>query len=85
MKVMIKAKFFIEPDGDGFHGYCPALKGLHVAGDTEDEVEQFACEAAGAYIRSLIKHDEPIPVGCDTTIYMGFPGNAERGVFGLIS
>jgi len=53
----------IEPDGDGFHAYCPALKGLHTCGETQEEALQNAKDAATAYLRSLIKHGDPIPVG----------------------
>jgi len=53
----------VEPDDDGFHVYCPALKGLHVAGATEEEALQNARDAVLAYIRSLMKHGDPIPLG----------------------
>ncbi len=53
----------VEPDGDQFHAYCPALTGLHTCGDTEEEALDNARDAAIAYLRSLIKHGDPIPVG----------------------
>lgn len=53
----------VEPDEIGFHAYCPALKGLHTCGDTEEEAVQNAKDAAIAYLESLIKHGDPIPVG----------------------
>ncbi|HEY3118720.1 MAG TPA: type II toxin-antitoxin system HicB family antitoxin [Chloroflexota bacterium] len=53
----------IEPDDQGFHAYCPALKGLHAEGDTEQEALARAEEAAVAYLQSLIKNHEPIPLG----------------------
>lgn len=53
----------VEPDGDGFHAYCPALKGLHTCGETQEEALQNAKDAAIAYLRSLIKHGDPIPIG----------------------
>jgi len=53
----------IEPDEDGFHAYCPALKGLHTCGDTEEEALSNAKDAAIAYLHSLIKHGDPIPIG----------------------
>jgi len=40
-----KVEIFIEPDGDGFHAYCPALKGLHTCGDTEEEALENAKDA----------------------------------------
>ena len=58
-----KVQVVIEPDGTGFHAYCPALKGLHTCGDTEEEALQNAKDAATAYLRSLMKHGDPIPIG----------------------
>ena len=58
-----KIEIAVEPDDDGFHAYCPALKGLHTAGDTEEEAVQNAKDAAIAYLESLMKHGEPIPIG----------------------
>jgi predicted RNase H-like HicB family nuclease len=53
----------IEPDEGGFHAFVPALKGLHTSGETQEEALQNAKDAAEAYLRSLIKHGDPIPVG----------------------
>lgn len=53
----------VEPDDVGFHAYCPALKGLHTCGDTEQEALQNAKDAAIAYLRTSIKYGDPIPVG----------------------
>jgi antitoxin HicB len=53
----------VEPDGKEFHAYCPALPGLHTSGDTPDEALSNARDAASAYIESLLKHGEPIPLG----------------------
>lgn len=52
----------VEPDGDAFHAFCPALKGLHTDGDTKEEACRNAGDAAIAYIESLLKHNDPIPV-----------------------
>lgn len=53
----------VEPDGDGFHVYSPLLKGLHADGKTEEEaVHNFAGEIP-AYIISLVKHGESLPLG----------------------
>ncbi len=62
-EIVLAFDVIIEPDQLGFHAYCPALKGLHVGGDTADEALQNARDAINAYIRSLIKHGDPIPVG----------------------
>ncbi|MBI2908019.1 MAG: type II toxin-antitoxin system HicB family antitoxin [Chloroflexi bacterium] len=58
----------VEPDEGSFHSYAPALKGLHSCGDTEEEALQNARDAAAAYLQSLIKHGDPIPVGVEASI-----------------
>ncbi|MCH8864428.1 MAG: type II toxin-antitoxin system HicB family antitoxin [Chloroflexi bacterium] len=58
-----KIEIIVEPDDGGFHGYCPVLQGLHVSGDTEEEAVQNAKDAAIAYLESLIKHGDSIPIG----------------------
>jgi len=64
----IKINVLVEPDGDLFHAYCPALKGLHVAGTSVEGAAELACEAAGVYLNSLLEHGDPIPTGCDVEI-----------------
>ncbi|MBM3148493.1 MAG: type II toxin-antitoxin system HicB family antitoxin [Chloroflexi bacterium] len=61
--IEFQVNIVVEPDKDGFHAFCPALKGLHACGDTEHEALSNARDAAIAYIQSLIKHGDPIPVG----------------------
>lgn len=58
----------VEPDEGGFHAFCPALKGLHVDGSTEEEAIQNAADAAMIHLESLIKHGDPIPVGVTTEL-----------------
>jgi predicted RNase H-like HicB family nuclease len=58
----------VEPDEGSFHAYCPAFKGLHVDGKDEEETLRNAVEAAGVYIRSLIAHGEPLPIGPNCTV-----------------
>ena len=53
----------IEKDGDSFHAYAPALKGLHVDGATEAEAVKNAEEAVGLYLESMVKHGETLPEG----------------------
>ena len=60
--VEFKVDIFIEPDDGEFHAYCPALKGLHTVGDTKEKALENARFAAIAYLESLIKHGDPIPV-----------------------
>ncbi len=58
-----KILIVVEPDEGEFHAYCPALKGLHTCGATEEEAMDNAADAAIAYLESLIKHGDPIPIG----------------------
>jgi len=60
----IKVAIYIEPDDDGsYHAYCPALKGLHVSGKTIEEARENARHGVMAYIASLVKHGDPLPIG----------------------
>lgn len=58
----------VEPDADRYHAYCPVFKGLHVAGETADDVFEGARAAAIAYLQSMVCHGDPIPVGPDCEI-----------------
>jgi predicted RNase H-like HicB family nuclease len=60
-----KVDIVVEPDGEEFHAYCPALKGLHVGGETEAEALQNATDAAILYIESMIRHSEAIPLSSE--------------------
>lgn len=62
-QLRIRLEIVVEPDDGGFYAHCPSLKGLHAAGATEQEALQNARDAASAYLQSLIKHNDPIPVG----------------------
>lgn len=59
---IIQLHVIVERDGEGYYVYCPALKGLHVGGTTKKEALQNAKNAAEAYIMSLLKHNEPLPM-----------------------
>ena len=61
--VEIFVAIVIEEDGDGFHAYTPALKGLHVDGTTEDEAMERAKQAVDVYLESLLKHGEGLTEG----------------------
>lgn len=65
IKTTYEIKVIIERDGPGFYAHCPALKGLHTYGDTKEQAFSNARDAAVAYLRSLIKHGDPIPLGID--------------------
>jgi len=60
--ITFRVDIVVEPDEGGYHAYCPALKGLHVSGTTVEEALQHARDAAEAYLRSLIKQGDPIPL-----------------------
>ena len=63
VKLEFRVNIAVEPDGETFHAYCPALKGLHASGNTEKEAVENAGKAVGVYLESLIRHKDPIPVG----------------------
>jgi predicted RNase H-like HicB family nuclease len=52
----------VEKDGKEFHGFAPALKGLHVDGKTLAETLRRASEAISVYLDSLEKAGDPLPV-----------------------
>jgi predicted RNase H-like HicB family nuclease len=51
----------IEPDGEGFHAYAPALPGCHSFGTTIEEARANIVEAMELHIESLREDEEPIP------------------------
>ncbi len=61
--IKLRININVDSDEDGFHAYCPVLKGLHTCGNTEEEAVNNAVEASLAYLESIIKHGEPFPVG----------------------
>ncbi len=60
--ITVRVRIDVEPDEDHFYAYCPELKGVHVEGSTEDEAAQNAKDAAEAYILSLLKNNDPLPL-----------------------
>lgn len=71
----------VEPDEKGFHSYCPALKGLHTYGDTQQDALENAKDAAMAYLRSLIKHGDPIPLGIIHKHEHELPSSKDKQIF----
>ena len=61
--VTVKILVILEPDEGGYHAYCPALKGLHVGGDSKEEALDHARDGIILYLNSLTRHGEPLPVG----------------------
>lgn len=54
-------KVVIEKDGEGYHAYCPSLKGLHVGGQTKSEAIKNVNDAVVLYVESMLKNGEDIP------------------------
>jgi len=52
----------IEKDNGEYHAFCPVLKGLHTRGATIKETKTNVANAVIAYINSLIRHGDPIPL-----------------------
>jgi len=66
--VRFRVTVVVEPDEGGFHAYAPALKGLHIDGSTKKEAIERASQAVQVYLDSLLRHEEPFPIGPDLTI-----------------
>ena len=69
----IKVSVIVEPDGDGYHAYCPAFRGLHMDGRTVEEALERAVEGLEWYLASLMRHGDPLPVGPDCQVIDGVP------------
>jgi len=76
--VTFQVDIIVEPDGDAFHAYCPALTGLHVDGETEKDAVCNAYDAIAAYLVSLIKHRHPIPLAVIKPVHNGKQRHTER-------
>ncbi len=65
MKSTIQMSFLIivEEDTIGYHAYVPALKGIHVAGDTEEEAAKNAEDGIILYMDSILERGDPLPTG----------------------
>lgn len=62
-KTNMKFRIVIEQDEDGkFVGSCPTLPGCWSQGDTCDEARRYVADAIKAYVASLRKQRDPIPV-----------------------
>ena len=57
----------VEKDSEGYYAYVPALKGIHVGGDTEEEAEKNAKDAIYLYMSSILKLGDPLPTGFGVT------------------
>jgi predicted RNase H-like HicB family nuclease len=68
VRLRLKFTVIVEPDSGSLHAFCPAFKGLHVDGKTENEALRNATKAARVYVDSLAAHGEPLPIGPDCTL-----------------
>ncbi len=64
----VKVLVVIEADEPGFHAFCPAFKGLHVDGNTEQEALKNAKDAIICFLDSYGARGEPLPVGPDLSV-----------------
>jgi len=51
-----------DEDGGGYHATIPLLEGCQSDGKTPDEAIENLREAEEAWIRSALKHGDPIPL-----------------------
>ncbi len=65
----LRISVVVTPDGDGYHAYTPALKGLHVDGATIQEAVNNAVKAIEVYLTSLELHGDPLPIGPDLSVH----------------
>jgi len=70
----LMVQIIVEPDEEGFHAYCPALKGLHVGGQTLDEALKNAGDAVHLFLQDIMENGDPVPMG---VIVEEIPHNAE--------
>ena len=63
MKKTYTFKVVVEPDGERWHAYCPALvrQGGATWGYTEKEALRNIDEVVKMVVESLIDHGEPVP------------------------
>lgn len=51
-----------DPEDSGYNATVPALPGCHTFGETIDEAYKNALEAIDAYLDSLTREGDPVPV-----------------------
>ena len=61
-QLKFKVPIIVEPDGDNYHSYSPALKGLHMDGSTKKEALDNARETAKDFLTIMIRDGIPIPL-----------------------
>jgi predicted RNase H-like HicB family nuclease len=72
----------VEPDGELFHSYSPALKGLHMDGCTEKEALDNAKKTAKDFLNIMIRDCIPIPLSILTWKDINkLPGSREKETY----
>ena len=61
-QLKFEVPIIIKPDTVGFHAYSPALKGLHMDGDTEQEALENVRKTAKDFLEIMIQDGIPIPL-----------------------
>ena len=57
----------IEPDDPrGYHGYVPALPGVHTTGKTIEEVKENLRDAITCHVEGLLKDKQSVPKDNDS-------------------
>ena len=80
LTITLKISAVIEPDEGGYHGYCPALRGLHVDGATQKETLNNLKDAITVYLTSLSKHGDPLPIGPDLMVSVVRPNIPDKAI-----
>ena len=52
----------VEPDGDAFHAFVPALRGCHTFGDSVEEATAHIREAIALHVEAMLADGEDVPV-----------------------
>lgn len=62
-ELRFQVRVIVDRDDGFFHAHTPDIKGLHASGETHDEALEAIKEASSLYFMSLVKHNEPLPIG----------------------
>ena len=61
--IRLKIRIVVEEDDGALVASCPELPGLMVEAADFDSLKPHVIDAITGYLESLIKHNEPIPLG----------------------
>jgi len=70
--ILIEVTIYIEQDNGVFFATSPTFPGFCIEGQTEEELLVLAKDATLAYLESLIKQGDPLPI---STIVKEIPPN----------